>query len=55
LAEAAHGAGVAEEIREGGLGFDQCRLAAWVGAGDDGAALLQVADEIAEILVADRS
>src|SRR5687768_10972429 len=49
LAEGAHGAGVAEELFEWGVGFDGGHFSALVGFGDGGAALLEVADEVAEV------
>ena len=51
LAQAAHGAGVAEQIGQRGVGLDHRVAAAGVGAGDDRPALLQVADDVAQVLL----
>ena len=51
LAEAAHGARVTEELREGGFGVDHRAAAAGFLIADDRATLLQIADEIAHVSV----
>src|SRR5262245_55642543 len=51
LAEGAHGAGVAEEFLEWGVGFDNSHFATVIRLGDDRPPLLKVADEIAKVIL----
>ena len=49
MAHAAHGAGVAEETGQGGLGLDDRVTTSRMGPRDCGSALLEIADEVAQV------